>query len=212
MEELRKAYRSELAALEDVLLRAGSRTSDLLEAAVAGLRDGRPADAVRAGQRAIDDELGRLRERGLLVLVRQAPVASELRLVHALLTAAQHVERMAGLALKVAITAEQVDHTERDEEVVTQLEEMARRARHTAALGLEALARRDAAAGRELHELDDPLDRLQDGVFALLLTRGGERLGWALRMTIVARCLERYGDHAVDLGEQATLVVPDRTR
>lgn len=210
MEPLRAGYRAELAALEDDLLHAGSQTADLLDAAVAGLADARDAAAVRAGQDVLTDRLERVRERGLLVLARQAPVATELRLVHAILTASQHVDRMGGLALKVAVTVGQVNPAEADEEIVTQLWEMARRARRTAERALEAFARRDTAAGRELHLLDEPLDRLQDGVFALLLARGGDRLEWALRMTIVARCLERFGDHAVEVAEQVDLITPSR--
>jgi phosphate transport system protein len=39
-----------------------------------------------------------------------------------------------------------------------------------------------------------------------------DRLEWGLRMMTVSRCLERIGDHAVDIGEQIAYLVTGEFR
>jgi phosphate transport system protein len=41
---------------------------------------------------------------------------------------------------------------------------------------------------------------------------GSENLEWSLRMIVASRCLERVGDHAVDIGEQAAFLATGEFR
>ena len=69
----------------------------------------------------------------------------------------------------------------------------------------EALARRDLDLVATLDTLDEPLDRLNRGLFTRLVQLAAEdeeHLDWAMRMVLVARFFERLGDHAVDIGAQ----------
>ena len=57
--------------------------------------------------------------------------------------------------------------------------------------------------------IDDEIDRLNRASFHRALEIGDDpdRREWAMHMMLVARCLERIGDNAVDIGEQTAFVV-----
>ena len=65
-----------------------------------------------------------------------------------------------------------------------------------------------------LVDLDELIDRANRRVVNRLLEIGGdqETREWGLRMILVSRCLERIGDHAVDVGEQTAYLVTGEFR
>jgi phosphate transport system protein len=72
-----------------------------------------------------------------------------------------------------------------------------------------SLIQRDAESAVELQREDDALDRLNRQVFeatyALNGNHGEREL--AMRYVLIARSLERIGDNAVDIAEQAVFLV-----
>jgi phosphate transport system protein len=62
---------------------------------------------------------------------------------------------------------------------------------------------------QDLVRQDDEIDNLNRAVFGLALELGDDldRREWAMHMMLVARCIERIGDNAVDIGEQTAFVV-----
>ena len=73
----------------------------------------------------------------------------------------------------------------------------------------QAFARRDVGLAEDLVRQDDEIDRLNREVFGLALEIGDDpdTREWAMHMMLVARCIERIGDNAVDIGEQTAFVV-----
>jgi len=65
------------------------------------------------------------------------------------------------------------------------------------------------ALAQDLVRQDDEIDRLNRACFhrALAIGDDPDRREWAMHMMLVARCLERIGDNAVDVGEQCAFVV-----
>lgn len=62
--------------------------------------------------------------------------------------------------------------------------------------------------------MDDAVDRLNRGIFRRLIelaTQDPSRLEWATSIMLVPRHVERYGDHAVDIGEQTIYAVTGST-
>ena len=72
-----------------------------------------------------------------------------------------------------------------------------------------AFERRDAALAQDLVRQDDEIDTLNRQCFHRALEIGDDPdvREWAMHMMLVARCLERIGDNAVDIGEQTAFVV-----
>ena len=63
-----------------------------------------------------------------------------------------------------------------------------------------------------LIHLDELIDRSNRRVVSRLLELGPENLEWGLRAIVASRCLERVGDHAVDIGEQAAFLATGEFR
>jgi phosphate transport system protein len=71
-------------------------------------------------------------------------------------------------------------------------------------VALDAFSRRDVERARSLHGLDELVDRANRQIFREVLgyVNDAEALEWGMRQITVARCFERIGDNAVDIGEQ----------
>ena len=83
-------------------------------------------------------------------------------------------------------------------------DEMGLRAEEMVGVAMRALAERDLAAAESLVELDELIDRANRRLVRHVLAVGGDetKREWGLRMIVISRCLERFGDHTVDIGEQ----------
>ena len=167
---------------------------------------------------AFDDEID---ERYLAIeegiqslLARQSPVAVDLRLVLAVLHDNMHLERMADYCVTIAKLTKLVGDATPDETLIEGFEEMGGRAEEMLRLALDSFAERNVERAESLVELDELIDRSNRRVVQHVLRLGGdpERHEWGLRMIIVSRCLERIGDHAVDIGEQTAYLVSGEFR
>jgi phosphate transport system protein len=148
------------------------------------------------------------------LLARQTPVAVDLRLVLAVLHDNLHLERMADYCVTIAKLVKLVDRADADEQLVRGFAEMGARAEEMIRVAIESFAARDVERAETLVDLDELIDRANRRVVQHVLSLGGdpERREWGLRMIIVSRCLERIGDHAVDIGEQTAYLVSGEFR
>jgi phosphate transport system protein len=76
-------------------------------------------------------------------------------------------------------------------------------------LAMSAFAQRSEDLAEELTVKDSTLDRLNRGMLddLKLYVSDEESFEWASKLILVARYLERFGDHAVDIGEQISFLV-----
>ena len=149
-----------------------------------------------------------------LLLARQTPVASDLRYVLALLHDNLHLERMGDLCVTIAKLTKLSHQLAPDAQMLEGFKEMGERAEQMIRVALRSLADRDRIAAESLLELDELIDRANRRVVNRLLEIGHdvEMREWGLRMIVVSRCLERIGDHAVDIGEQTAYLVTGEHR
>ena len=148
------------------------------------------------------------------LLARQTPVASDLRLVLAMLHINLHLERMADYCVTIAKLTKLSHGLARDPGLLEGLDEMGERAEEMIRVALDSFAERDLAGAERLVELDELIDRANRRVVDRLLRLCGDEsaLEWGLRILLVSRCLERIGDHAVDIGEQTAYLVTGEFR
>lgn len=210
--ELRAGHREHMVQLEDRVLAMGDRVLDMLDQAMDALerRDQELGVAVIAMDDALDREYAAVQDGILTTLALQAPVASELRLVAALLHVNVHLERMGDVCVNIAKFVKLLADFPGEDELLRQIHEMGEHGKRVATRALEAFSSRDLDAAREVPGLDDPLDQLNKGLFRRLVALAASdetRLDWAMRMVLVARNLERFGDHAVDIAEQAVFAI-----
>ena len=146
----------------------------------------------------------------LSMLALQAPVASDLRLVAALLHVIKHAERMGDQCVNVAkllpITGNEPPV---QQEILEVVEEMGRCAASEVAQCKRAFELRDPELAEDLVRQDRHINLLNRQCFKMVVDLSAEAdvREWALTMMLVARAFERIGDNAVDVGEQAAFVV-----
>jgi phosphate transport system protein len=208
---LRVTFHEELDDLEASLQREGDLVVRSVQAATRSLveQDLELADEVIAFDDEIDSAYFAIEEGIQSLLARQTPVATDLRLVLALLHTNLHLERMADYSVTIAKLTKLVADVEGDPMLMQTLQEMGDRAEEMTRVALDALANRDLAAAESLVDLDELIDRSNRRFVERVVEVVGEPglREWVLRMVIVSRTLERIGDHAVDIGEQTAYLL-----
>lgn len=213
---MRKTFFQELLQLEKELLFLGSLTQHALDTALKALenRDEVLAQKVIDGDEQIDNKYIEIEERILALLARQAPVAGDLRLISAILHINIHLERMADLCVDIArfviITIDFIVSPS----ILENLLEMGSSAQKMIATSLKAFSERDISLAKNLPKLDDPIDKLNRQIFKEMAASSFDEkmLDWATRMILVSRYLERFGDHAVDIGEQVAFLLTGKVQ
>jgi phosphate transport system protein len=213
---MRISFQEQLDELEVSLRREGDLVLRSLRAAVEAVctQDTELAGEVIAFDDDIDAQYFEVEQGIELLLARQTPVASDLRLVLAMLKDNLHLERMGDLCVTIAKLTKLTQGLPPDDTLLSGFREMGERAEQMIQVALESLADRDQEAAESLLELDELIDRANRRVVNRLLEIGGdqETREWGLRMILVSRCLERIGDHAVDVGEQTAYLVTGEFR
>ena len=208
---MRTAFQEELATLEATLQEEGALVLRVLRGSLnaLGQRDVELADDVIAFDDDVDRRYLQVEETIQSLLARQTPVATDLRLVLAMLHVNLHLERMADYAVTIAKLTKLVADVEGDPMLMQTLQEMGDRAEEMTRVALDAFASRDLAAAESLVELDELIDRSNRRFVERVVEVVGEPglREWVLRMVIVSRTLERIGDHAVDVGEQVAYLL-----
>jgi phosphate transport system protein len=213
---MRVTFQEELDQLEATLQEEGGLVLRALRGALNALvqQEGELADEVIAFDDEVDAHYLAIEEGIQSFLARQTPVAVDLRLVLAVLHINLHLERMADYCVTVAKLTKLVQGASPDPTLLEAFEEMGARAEEMIRVALDSFAARDMAAAESLVELDELIDRGNRRVVQHLLSLGSdpEQHEWGLRMIVVSRCLERIGDHAVDIGEQTAYLVSGEFR
>lgn len=201
-----EGFGTERDALIDLLVRSGDTVVDMLGWSLRSLieRDTALADAVISADDRVDTTFADVQDRVVGAMSLVVDDVAERRLLAALLHVNIHLERMGDYAVNVARAGLRTVGEPMDPDLADQLGEMGLLAGDVARTAVRAFARRDLEDARRLPTIDDGVDRLNLGVFRRLvgLAAADEALlPWATHMILVARQIERYGDHAVDIGE-----------
>jgi phosphate transport system protein len=208
---VRVTFQEELDQLEASLQEEGALVLRVLRGALnaLGQRDVELADDVIAFDDDVDQRYVAIEEAIQSLLARQTPVATDLRLVLALLHMNLHLERMADYSVTIAKLTKLVADVEGDPMLMQTLQEMGDRAEEMIRVSLDAFANRDLVAAESLVDLDELIDRSNRRFVERVVEVVGEPglREWVLRMVIVSRTLERIGDHAVDIGEQVSYLL-----
>src|SRR3954470_14237819 len=214
---MRISFQDELSQLEAAIQEEGDLVLRALRSALNALA--RADDELADEGISFDDEIDRrylaIEEGVQSLLARQTPVATDLRLVLAVLRVNLHLERMADYAVTVAkLTKLMGGLAVRGETILSSLEDMGQRAEQMIRVALDAFADRDLEKAQSLNELDELIDRANIRAIEDVLSLGNssEEREYGLRMLVISRCVERIGDHAVDIGEQVAYLVTGEHR
>ena len=209
---IRVEYQEELDRLEasalgglDLVSAALTRTLEAVEH-----QDVELAQIVVADDDRIDGRYLEVHQALITLLATQSPVATDLRLISALLHVLKNVERMGDQCVNICkmipLTG---NEPPADPEMVKLILAMGSQAKALISQAKRAFADRDVELARDLVVQDDAVDDLNRECFRLALEIGddADRREWAMTMLLAARAIERIGDNAVDIGEQVAFVV-----
>jgi phosphate transport system protein len=214
---MRKSFHEQLAEVERLVVDTTGIVLQQIDGALRALqsRDVELADAVIAGDDAVDDKYMEIEQRVLTLLATQAPVASDLRLVSAVLHVNIHLERMADLCTNVAKFTKLAPTGPFSEEIVSEVVEMGRQGARMLETAIEAFAERHLEKALSLQTMDETIDRLNRELFKQVARQfigNEEEIEWGTRMVLISRQLERLGDHAVDIAEQVAFMITGEFR
>ena len=211
-EQTRVQYREDLATLEqrgldglDMVVTALDRTLEAAQHADIEL-----AELVIADDDRIDGRYLEVHQELITLLATQSPVATDLRLISALLHVMHGIERMGDQCVNICkLIPLSGNDPPADEQMLSRIMMMGKQCRTLTNQAKRAFQDRDVELARDLVRQDDVVDNLNRECFQIALEIGDDldRREWGMAMLLVARSLERIGDNAVDIGEQVAYVV-----
>jgi phosphate transport system protein len=213
---MRTSFHEELEALEQELQSESDLVLRSLRAALTALEHGdrELAEEVIRFDDEVDERYLSIENGIQNLLATQTPVATDLRLVLAILHTNLHLERCADYCVTIAKLVKLTAELPGDPGLIDAFGEMGLRAEQMLRVAVDSFAARDAVRAETLVELDELIDRANrramEQVFAIADDLDKRR--WGVRMLIVSRCLERIGDLAVDIGEQTAYLVTGEFR
>ena len=201
----RFVYENELSQLHQELEDMGRMIETSIEQALSALEnlDYSLAKSVVAGDRAIDDIEKVIQARCLSLILKQQPVAKDLREVSTALKVVTDMERIGDHASDIAELVLRFKKKP-DLKTVWHIPQMAEEAKIMVRNALQAFVTLNVEAANLVMKQDDVVDGLFDEVkkqVATAFKEHAEDTDEYIDLLMIAKYLERVGDHAVNICE-----------
>lgn len=199
-----------MSSLRGEVLSMAGKARHNLERAVHALmeRNVELANAVIADDDEVDEHERRIDQLGMEILVRFHPMATDLRMVVSSMKISMNLERISDHATSIAKRARKISASQELQDA-TLIEPLYTLADHLLRDAITAYSEHDATLGAGLHIRDKELDRMYKAASATFGTRIEQANGRSqdyLHLILVTRSLERVGDLAVNIGEDAVFL------
>lgn len=200
---MRSAFDEQLNNLNKELTRMGAFCEEAIELATKALVDGDTdlVPAVRALATSTDQMQKDIEALCLKLLIRQQPVAKDLRLISAALKMVTDLERIGDQAEDIAETVVHIDKRHQTTEHAD-IEKMAKATIKMLKGSIDAFVDRDIELAEETVKYDDVVDEDFINIKNLLIDMISEDASsgsYALDLLMIAKYFERIGDHAVNV-------------
>ncbi len=209
--EMRTAFHKELREIQDDILAMGSMVIKALLRSIDALknRDLELARQIISDDQKVNEKRFEIEEKCIELIATQQPMASDLRIIIAILNITTEIERIGDYAVGIA----RIVITIGDEPPLKPLIDIPRMADKTVDMlrrSLDAFINRDAEAARKIISEDDLVDHLYDQVFRELLIFMAEdpkTITRATRLMWTAHNLERAADRVTNICERVVFIV-----
>ena len=209
---VRTQYESHLAALKAALAEMGQNSADAVEAALEALctADADGAAAIVKSDGRINNMERDIEHRCMTLLLRQQPVAGDLRRISTAMKVVTDIERIGDHAADIAeIIPHLVTVRKEGDPAVSAAIKMGQKAYQMILDALAALTGEDELAARQVIDADDAVDYDFNAIKHTLaeeIAADPSKVDAALDLLMVIKYLERIGDHAVNLAEWVEFV------
>ena len=203
----RKQYDMDLGDLKTALTDMGRHAADAVENALEALctADAGAAQSIVKGDQQVNRMERDIEHRCMTLLLRQQPVAGDLRRVSTAMKVVTDLERIGDHAADIAeIIPHLVAVRQAGDPAVSQAIRMGQKAHKMILDALAALTAEDEQAARQVIAADDEVDfdfNAIKGTLAQEIAADPGKVDAALDLLMVIKYLERIGDHAVNLAE-----------
>lgn len=202
---MREYFDIELANLNNQLIGMGTLVEGAIKNAVEIIANNSSEllDKAREQEELINTSERKIQNHCIRLLLHQAPVAHDLREVSSALKMITDLERIGDQAIDIAEVSQYIKS--RNNVInVTHIDEMASQASKMVTLAIDAFVKKDVELAKKVSESDDVIDELFDKVKkeTVEIIQRDKALGEeAIDLMMIAKYLERIGDHAVNIAE-----------
>ena len=209
---IRKQYDTDLESLKKSLTDMGRNSADAVENVLEALcvADADAAAAIVKGDARINNMERDIEHRCMTLLLRQQPVAGDLRRISTAMKVVTDIERIGDHAADIAeIIPHLVTVRKEGDPAVSQAIAMGKKAHQMILDALDALTAEDELAARKVIAADDAVDYDFNAIKHQLAQEIAEdpgKVDAALDLLMVIKYLERIGDHAVNVAEWVQFV------
>ena len=201
---MRNRFDKELVRLNDSMIEMGSLCEAAIDKAIKALaaNDTDLAKEAMADDANIDELERDIEQQCYVMLLSQQPVARDLRNVSAALKMITDMERIGDQATDIAEIAVTADLTAEFHNL--ELDTMAKMASKMVNEAVDAFVQKDLNTVHTVYKQDDIVDQLFDKISAHIIHRIENKEiegAKAVEVLMIAKYLERIGDHAVNIGE-----------
>ncbi len=204
----RKLFDEQLAQLKELLIKMGELNCEAIADAVGALekQDVDLAGKTKAVERQVDEKEQQIERLCLKIILKQQPVASDLLFVTSAMKMITDMERIADQAVDISELVVKMSKLPYAD-AVKEIPEMADRVQEMVKNAAKSFVERDGELAKAVCRADDAVDDLFDLVKKKLTTivhkdidedDNGEQ---ALDMLMIAKYLEKIGDHASNIAE-----------
>lgn len=201
---MRNKFDSQLEKLNLELITMGALCEDAISASVKGFLDDDDALCQKAVE--TEDEINR-KERDIesicmKLLLEQQPVARDLRVISSALKMISDMERIGDQAYDIAEIAKFIKNSNVKSKI--HIKDMAAAATKMVTDSVDSFVKKDVELARAVMAYDDKVDNLFNCVkdeLVQLITENKANGEFCIDLLMIAKYLERIGDHAVNIAE-----------
>lgn len=201
---MRIRFDEQLELLNRKLIEMGALCEDAISASMHTLKnetDKQSAEKAAALEREIDHKEREIESLCMKLLLQQQPVARDLRTISSALKMISDLERIGDQASDIA---ELVPYVHLEEGTGLHIGDMARAVIRMVTDSVDSFVKRDLDLARAVYAADDKVDALFDQVKQELIgmiAKDASRGEQCMDLLMVAKYLERIGDHATNVAE-----------
>jgi len=202
---MRRQFDEELDKLNTDLTKMGHLVEVSIENMIDAFKnqDKELAKEIMTNDRLINDMERTIESRSFNLILRQQPIASDLRNVTSALKIVTDLERIGDQAADIAeiIVSFEEKHAYR---TVEHIPTMAKKTKIMVHEAIEAFIKKDLSTAQMVIKMDDEIDELFQEVkqeVVEIIKENSERIDFCMDFLMIAKYLERVGDHAVNICE-----------
>ncbi len=211
---VRRHFEEQLSLLKDLLVKMGELNCEAIEDAVTALekQDAELARKTKGVEQLVDEKEQQIERLCLKIILKQQPVASDLLFVTSAMKMITDMERIADQAADISelvIKMSRLPYAD----AVAEIPEMADKVQEMVRDAAKSFVERDGDLAKAVCRADDAVDDLFDVIRKKLTgivhrdIEGDDNGEQALDMLMVAKYLEKIGDHASNIAEWVIFMI-----